>query len=52
MQDWLIWIGSTLFVSLVGLLLALLKDYSEEAAGLVSLVIGILVMIFIFPMAF
>jgi hypothetical protein len=52
MQDWLIWIGSTLVIALFSLLMGLLKDYNEVAAGLVALVIGILVMIFILPMAF
>lgn len=52
MQDWLIWIGSTLFVTLIGFLLGLLKDYNEVAAGLVALIICILVFIFIVPMAF
>lgn len=52
MQDWIIWIASTVVVALVSLLLGILKDYSPELAGLVALVIGILIMIFIFPMAF
>lgn len=52
MQDWIIWIASTAFVSLVGFLLGILQSYNEVVAGIAALIICVVVLVYIMPMAF
>lgn len=52
MQDWIIFIISTVVVTLVTAAMSAIAAWSPEIGGLVALVIGIFIMIFIFPLAF
>lgn len=52
MQDWIIFIASTLIVTLVTSAMTAIAAWNPEVGGLVALVIGIMIMIFILPLAF